>query len=89
MSAAVDTPGQVVRVRVPPRSWRSELRAIRIVWRRELIRFKSDRMRIVTSLVQPLLFLFVLGSGCSSCRARARTAWTSRPSSTPGSSASP
>jgi ABC-2 type transport system permease protein len=59
MSAATE----IVRVRVPPRSWRSELRAMRIVWLRELIRFKSDRMRIVTSLVQPLLFLFVLGSG--------------------------
>jgi ABC-2 type transport system permease protein len=54
---------EVIRVRVPPRSWRSELRAIRIVWRRELIRFKSDRIRIVTALIQPLLFLFVLGSG--------------------------
>ena len=52
-----------VEVRVPPRSWRSEVRAIKIVWRRELIRFQNDRMRIVTSLVQPLLFLFVLGSG--------------------------
>src|SRR3954452_20456731 len=54
---------QVVRVRVPPRTWRSELRAMKIVWQRELIRFRNDRMRIVTSLVQPLLFLFVLGSG--------------------------
>ncbi|WP_028059716.1 ABC transporter permease [Candidatus Solirubrobacter pratensis] len=54
---------EVVRVRVPPRSWRSEVRAVKIVWQRELIRFKSDRMRIVTSLIQPLLFLFVLGSG--------------------------
>jgi ABC-2 type transport system permease protein len=53
----------VVKVRVPPRSFRSELRAIKIVWRRELIRFVNDRMRIATSLVQPLLFLFVLGSG--------------------------
>jgi ABC-2 type transport system permease protein len=53
----------VIRVRVPPRSFRSELRAIKIVWRRELIRFINDRMRIATSLVQPLLFLFVLGSG--------------------------
>jgi ABC-2 type transport system permease protein len=53
----------VIRVRVPPRSFRSELRAIKIVWRRELIRFRNDRMRMVTSLVQPLLFLFVLGSG--------------------------
>jgi ABC-2 type transport system permease protein len=54
---------ETVAVRVPARSWRSEYRAIKIVWRRELIRFANDRMRIVTSLVQPLLFLFVLGSG--------------------------
>jgi len=54
---------EIVRVRVPARSMRSELRAIKIVWKRELIRFANDRLRIVTSLVQPLLFLFVLGSG--------------------------
>jgi ABC-2 type transport system permease protein len=58
-----DEPIEVVRVRVPQRTWTSELRAIKIVWRRELIRFVNDRMRIVTSLIQPLLFLFVLGSG--------------------------
>jgi ABC-2 type transport system permease protein len=57
------SPVPTVEVRVPPRSWRSEVRAVKIVWRRELIRFRNDRMRIVTSLVQPLLFLFVLGSG--------------------------
>ncbi len=56
-------PIEVVRVHVPKRSFASELRAIKIVWRRELIRFKNDRMRIVTSLVQPFLFLFVLGAG--------------------------
>jgi ABC-2 type transport system permease protein len=59
MSATAD----VIRVYVPPRSFRSELRAVKIVWTRELIRFSKDRIRIVTSLVQPLLFLFVLGSG--------------------------
>jgi ABC-2 type transport system permease protein len=59
MSAAAD----VIRVSVPRRSWRSELRAIKIVWQRELVRFRSDRLRMITSLVQPLLFLFVLGSG--------------------------
>jgi ABC-2 type transport system permease protein len=53
----------VIRVSVPPRSFRNELRAVKIVWRRELIRFANDRIRIVTSLVQPLLFLFVLGAG--------------------------
>src|SRR5438270_7607827 len=56
-------PAAVVRVRVPKRTLASELRAIRIVWRRELIRYVNDRLRIATSLVQPLLFLFVLGSG--------------------------
>jgi ABC-2 type transport system permease protein len=60
---AVGPTAEVIRVRVPQRSWRSELRAMKIVWRRELIRFRSDRIRIVTALVQPLLFLFVLGSG--------------------------
>src|SRR6202012_2779858 len=39
---------------------------INIVWRRELIRFKSDRLRAVTSLGQPVLFLFVLGTGLAS-----------------------
>jgi ABC-2 type transport system permease protein len=52
-------------VRVPGRSTASELRAIKIVWQRELIRYFSDRVRIVTSLVQPVLFLFVLGTGLS------------------------
>jgi ABC-2 type transport system permease protein len=59
----VSAQAPVVRVSVPARSFGSELRAIRIVWRRELLRFVSDRLRMVTSLVQPLLFLFILGSG--------------------------
>ena len=63
LDAGTPAPPPTVQVRVPPRSWRSEVRAVKIVWRRELIRFQKDRMRIVTSLVQPLLFLFVLGSG--------------------------
>jgi ABC-2 type transport system permease protein len=61
--------GQVARVHVPERSLRSELRAIRVVWWRELIRFERDRLRIITSLVQPFLFLFVLGTGISSLAA--------------------
>ncbi len=56
-------PSPVVRVHVPKHSLASELRAIRIVWRRDLIRFVNDRVRIVSSLIQPLLFLFVMGSG--------------------------
>src|SRR6058998_3499407 len=55
----------VAAVRVPPRSWRGDARAVKIVWQREMIRFGQDRLRIVTSLVQPFLFLFVLGTGLS------------------------
>jgi ABC-2 type transport system permease protein len=62
-------PREVVRVHVPQRSVASELRAIKIVWKRELIRYRSDRIRIATTLVQPLLFLFVLGSGLQSLSA--------------------
>jgi ABC-2 type transport system permease protein len=56
---------EIIRVAVPERSIRADLRAVSIVWRRELIRFRSDRLRAVTSLVQPVLFLFVLGTGLS------------------------
>jgi ABC-2 type transport system permease protein len=59
------TPHEIARVRVPTRSLRSELRAIKVVWKRELIRFSRDRLRILTSLMQPFLFLFVLGTGLS------------------------
>lgn len=44
---------------------RSDLRGVRVVWRRELIRFARDRTRMITSLIQPVLFLFVLGTGLS------------------------
>ena len=62
----VDPVTAAIRVSVPERGLRQDLRAVRIVWYRELIRFKSDRLRAVTSLVQPVLFLFVLGTGLSS-----------------------
>jgi ABC-2 type transport system permease protein len=60
MSAAI---ANVVAVRVPERSWRSEARAVRAVWWREMIRFTDDRVRIVTALIQPLLVLVVLAPG--------------------------
>jgi len=55
-----------IRVAVPEHSLRSDLRAVSIVWQRELIRFRRDRLRAVTALIQPLLFLLVLGTGLSS-----------------------
>jgi ABC-2 type transport system permease protein len=61
---AVTTP-RVVGVRVPEGGLRQDLRAVKVVWQRELIRFVSDRARIFTALLQPVLFLFVLGTGLS------------------------
>jgi ABC-2 type transport system permease protein len=66
MSAAV---ADVVSVRVPQRTWRSEARAVKTVWRRDLIRFVGNRAQVMTWLIQPLLFLFVLGSGLQSLSA--------------------
>jgi ABC-2 type transport system permease protein len=63
MTAAI---ADIVAVRVPERSWRSEARAMRVVWRRDLIRFADDPRMILTWMLQPLLFLFVLGSGLQS-----------------------
>jgi ABC-2 type transport system permease protein len=51
---------------VPERGLVLDLRAIKIVVQRDLIRTFQDRTRFVAALVQPLLFLFVLGSGLSS-----------------------
>jgi ABC-2 type transport system permease protein len=55
----------VARVVVPQGGLGHELRATLVVWTRELIRFRRDPARVVSSVVQPLLFLFVLGGGLS------------------------
>jgi ABC-2 type transport system permease protein len=62
----------VVPVLVPERSFRNDLRAIKIVWHRDVIRFWRDKPRIVASLIQPVLYLFVLGSGLSSMMPKGR-----------------
>jgi ABC-2 type transport system permease protein len=56
----------VAPVRVPAGGVLHEARAALVVWERELIRFGRDRARIVSTLAQPILFLFVLGTGLSS-----------------------
>lgn len=61
---------QVLEVRVPKGGLAHELRAVAVVWQREMIRFFRDKGRIVSSFIQPLLFLFVLGTGLSSLVAR-------------------
>jgi ABC-2 type transport system permease protein len=50
-------------IRVAGGTFSDDIRAMKMVWRRELIRFFRNRIRMVTSLMQPILFLFVLGSG--------------------------
>jgi len=64
MTAVNPTP--VAAVRVAGGGLRHQVRGATVVWQREMIRFGRDRSRIVSSLVQPVLFLFVLGSGLSS-----------------------
>lgn len=65
-AADVATVVDQIRVATPERGIQHDLRAVGIVWRRELIRFRTDRLRAITSLVQPVLFLFILGTGLSS-----------------------
>ncbi|HVM40635.1 MAG TPA: ABC transporter permease [Acidimicrobiia bacterium] len=36
---------------------------VAMIWRREMVRFLRSRVRIITGLAQPVLFLFVLGVG--------------------------
>ena len=62
-TTARPTPSRVVPTRQPERRLAGDLRAVKIVWQRELARFMQDRTRIVAQVVQPILFLFVLGTG--------------------------
>ncbi|MET9562048.1 ABC transporter permease [Streptomyces tauricus] len=62
------TPRPAVAVPAPPRRAAvvRDLRTLRVLWRREMLRFVRNRVRIATSLVMPLLFLLILGSGLNS-----------------------
>jgi ABC-2 type transport system permease protein len=46
--------------------WQRTLRAVYVIWYRDLIRYLRDRTRLAASLAQPLLFLVVFGVGLSS-----------------------
>jgi ABC-2 type transport system permease protein len=63
---AIDPGAPVAAVHVPASGLRHQVRAATVVWQREMIRFGRDRSRIISSLIQPVLFLFVLGTGLSS-----------------------
>jgi len=72
VAAAPDADALVdeIRVAVPEHGLRHDVRAVSIIWRRELIRFSTDRLRAITSLIQPVLFLFVLGTGLGALAGR-------------------
>jgi ABC-2 type transport system permease protein len=63
---AESTLAPVAHVSVPKGGIGHEIRAALVVWEREMIRFRRDPARVVSSVVQPLLFLFVLGGGLGS-----------------------
>jgi ABC-2 type transport system permease protein len=65
----VSAVAQVAGVRVPEQSWRSEARAVKIICGRDLIRFRGNPAQIMTWLIQPLLFLFAIGTGLDSLSA--------------------
>lgn len=44
----------------------NDLRAVYIIWYRDLLRFWRDRTRLITSFIMPFLFLVVFGTGIAS-----------------------
>jgi ABC-2 type transport system permease protein len=62
-AAALDLPGQPLADE--RESLAEELRTVGMVWEREAIRFFRTRARVLSSFIQPVLFLFVLGYGMS------------------------
>jgi ABC-2 type transport system permease protein len=64
---------EIATVRVTDGGLAQDVRAVRVVMARELIRFRQDKIRIVSALVQPILFIFVLGTGLTSITANTDT----------------
>ncbi|MBH1937421.1 ABC transporter permease [Streptomyces sp. AV19] len=52
-------------VRAVPGGVRHEMRAVRVVWQREMMHFLRNRGRLAITLAQPVLLLLVLGTGLS------------------------
>jgi ABC-2 type transport system permease protein len=62
----VTTTAPPVVVTTPPRVSVSMAQAVYIIWYRDIIRFWRDRVRLVMSLAQPILYLAIFGVGLSS-----------------------
>lgn len=63
---ATETTADTGVARVPARGTGHDLRAVKVVLHREVIRFLNDRTRMVSMLIQPVLWLFVMGTGLGS-----------------------
>jgi ABC-2 type transport system permease protein len=61
--AAVQAPAAGLPTRGRRASLEANARGVYIIWYRELMRYRRDRARLISSLGQPLLFLIVFGSG--------------------------
>ncbi|MFJ9909853.1 ABC transporter permease [Streptomyces sp. NPDC101152] len=44
----------------------ADLRAVRVLWQREVIRFARNRLRVAMSVVMPMVFLMIFGTGLNS-----------------------
>lgn len=66
MATDVHPVAEIAQVRVARRSMRHDMRAVKIVLHRELLRFVYDRTRMISQLIQPVLWLLVMGTGLSS-----------------------
>ena len=64
--ASQTTPPALAPSRVSPSLRRASLRAVYIIWYRDVVRYSRDRFRLVASLAQPLLYLVIFGTGLSS-----------------------
>jgi len=47
-------------------AYAASLTAVWVVWKRDLVRYWRDRGRVIASLMQPLLYLVIFGTGLSS-----------------------
>ncbi|GAA5086706.1 ABC-2 type transport system permease protein [Thermocatellispora tengchongensis] len=54
---------ETIPIRVPAPGAARDVRAIKVVLHREMLRFVNDRTRLVTMLFQPVLWLFIMGTG--------------------------
>jgi ABC-2 type transport system permease protein len=66
VETAEQTTKAALRELAPIDTRAASLRAVYIIWYRDILRYWRDRWRLVASLAQPLLFLVVFGSGLSS-----------------------